>query len=182
MGIYLDALKHSAAIWFPIVTLIVGWVLKSISDAYEHRRTLEREREGRAVGRRDQLAERRNNFQRQTLLELQEAISDIARTTASMHLGDLKSVKQTGEWQKHLYPEDLDEKSMLAFRKTSILNSRIRDEVLRKAVNQFKGHAANVTDSGSQGISVFEFQKMAEVFEQVNERIGQLLRQLDDEV
>jgi hypothetical protein len=48
-------------------------------------------------------------------------------------------------------------------------------------VKQFILSAANVTNSGSQSMSESEFGKMATAFEQVNERIGQLLRQLDDE-
>ena len=45
--------------------------------------------------RRDQLAERRANFQRQTLLELQEAVQDLFRATGAAHVQDERAFRET---------------------------------------------------------------------------------------
>src|SRR5687768_4612193 len=68
--------------WFPVFTLLLGYGTKAFSDWFQHRRAREREREARDAARRDQLFERRTSFQRQTLLDLQEAIMRLTRTTA----------------------------------------------------------------------------------------------------
>jgi len=60
--------------WFPVFTLVLGYATKSVSDWIEHRLTLERDRGIRDAERRVQLAERRASFQRETLLNLQEAL------------------------------------------------------------------------------------------------------------
>ena len=60
----------------PIGTLILGYATKSVSDWLDFRRTREREREARRENRRDQLFERRNAFQRQILLDLQDRVMD----------------------------------------------------------------------------------------------------------
>lgn len=127
------------AVWFPIVTLILGYLLKSVSESVQHRRTLGREREGREAERRDKAFERRVTFQRATLLELQEAIMDLMRTTAAMHHRDIMALKQTGQWQKQLYGEELSEANRLAMARTSMLTVRVRDAKVRELIATLKG-------------------------------------------
>ena len=68
------------------------------------RSTVEREREARNATRRDQLFERRATFQRETLLALQEAASDLGRATGRISHLDTMAVRTTGKTQ--LLPED----------------------------------------------------------------------------
>ena len=53
----------------------------------------------RGAARWDQILERRNAFQRQTLLDLQEALMKLGRTCGQMHHQDVMTYRQTGEWQ-----------------------------------------------------------------------------------
>jgi hypothetical protein len=57
--------------------------MKYFEDRVQHNRTLERERETRRALRQDAIVERRTQFQRQTLLELQPALTDLGRYTYS---------------------------------------------------------------------------------------------------
>lgn|ERR1700735_2607249 len=98
---------QSTAGWFPVVTLIGGYLLKVFSDFLQHRRTLEREREAREALRRNQLEERRTTFQRQNLLDLQEAVSDLARATGQANVQGNKAYRETGRWGTQLLGEDL---------------------------------------------------------------------------
>ena len=61
----------------PVVSLLLGYGMKYLEDRIQHNRTLERERETRAALRKDAFAERRSQFQRQTLLDLQPALLDL---------------------------------------------------------------------------------------------------------
>jgi hypothetical protein len=85
--------------WFPALTLLVGFGVKSVSDWFQDRRALRREREARTEARRDQLRERRSDFQRQTLLDLQEAASDLIRACGAIYVQNVAAFRQTGLWR-----------------------------------------------------------------------------------
>jgi hypothetical protein len=72
----------------PVVTLILGFAISAVTDWIKYPRDSERERAARLETRRDQLSEQRRSFQRQTLLDLQEAIQDLARATGAAHVQD----------------------------------------------------------------------------------------------
>ena len=84
--------------WFPVLTLLLGYAVKAASDWLQHRRTSERERQAREAARQDQLFERRTTFQRQTLLDLQEAVMRLARSSGAMHHQDVMAFRKTGKW------------------------------------------------------------------------------------
>ncbi len=168
------------AVWFPIVTLILGYVLKSFSESVQHRRALEREREAREAERRDKAFERRVTFQRATLLELQEAIMDLMRTSGAMHHKDLMVLKQTGQWQKQLYGDELSEANRLAMARTTMLTVRVRDTKVRELVARLKDYSWKAFKSGTPDDSDAAALSMANVFENLNERIGELLREMDE--
>jgi hypothetical protein len=60
----------ATASWFPVVTLVGGYVLKSITDFVQHKWNVEKDRAERDAKRRDQRFKRRVTFQRETLLVL----------------------------------------------------------------------------------------------------------------
>jgi hypothetical protein len=53
--------------WFPVVTLLLGFAVSSVSDWFRRWHELKRDREARQEARHDQLSEQRRNFQRETL-------------------------------------------------------------------------------------------------------------------
>lgn len=168
--------------WFPVFTLILGYLTKSVSDWLQHRRTIERDRESRDAARQDQLFERRTTFQRQTLLDLQESLMQLARTTGAMHHHDMMTYRRSSEWQKTLFPEDLNENNRLAVARTSILAVRVQDASVREMVESFKSEPASVTESVSLDESRSAMSRMGSIFEKLNQRIGELLRKIDEEV
>jgi hypothetical protein len=167
--------------WFPVFTLLLGFAIKFISDAIEHKRALERDRETRRELRRDQLAQRSADFQRQTLLELQDALMDIGRSAGEMHHADRMAYVKSGAWQKQRYPEVLSEKNRTAYARTSMLTGRVRDAVVRDLVKEFKDHATNVTACDAPHLSDRAWEEMVSTGQQLHDRIGELLRTLNDE-
>jgi hypothetical protein len=123
--------------WLPVATLLIGYLTKSVSEWVQYRRasarermqheyTSEREREARDALRRDQLFERRNTFQRQTLLDLQENLTLLGRTIGEMSIHDRRAYRETSEWQKQLYGDDLAERNRVAQARTGMLGVRVR--------------------------------------------------------
>ena len=174
---YMDTLMAG---WFPVVTLILGYVLNSVSESIRHRRTLQRDREAREAERRDKAFERGVTFQRATLLELQDAIMDLMRTSGVMHHKDLMAFKQTGQWQKQLYGEELSEANRVAMARTTVLRVRVRDATVRELVVRLKGYSFETSKSKTPEDSDTPAYQMAKVFEELNDRIGELLRELDE--
>jgi hypothetical protein len=86
--------------WFPVVTLLIGMGTTSLTDWIKYRRDIARERDSREATRKEQRVERRVTFQRQTLLDLQEACVNLGRATGASHHKDGMAFKETGKWQK----------------------------------------------------------------------------------
>ena len=173
-------MADTAAGWFPVFTLVLGYATKAVSDWVQHRRATEREREARLVARQEQLAERRAAFQRQTLLDLQEAMMQFVRTAGAMHHQDVMACRKTGKWQKQLFGEELAENSRIANARTSMLKVRVRDDSVRELLQAMKDHASAAGICGSQEEGDRAMDAMGAAFERLNQRIGEVLRQLDD--
>jgi len=167
--------------WFPVLTLLLGYLIKSVSDWVQDRRSLRREREARQSTRRDQLLERRATFQRETLLGLQEALMSLGRATGAMHVYDRVGYDKTGVWRKNLYPPDLDESARMAFSRTSMFMVRVRGASVREMVIAARGAAAAVTKSASLEESLSAFATAMGSFEDLMRRIGELVRTIDEE-
>jgi hypothetical protein len=181
--------SNTAVSWFPVVTLIIGFAISSVSDWLKYRRDSERERAARIETRRDQRSEQRRNFQRQTLLELQEAVQDLARASGATHHHDEMAFRQTGRWQRDPLSEELNDQFFQANRRVLLLVVRVRDESLRSTVQRFKTltnqtatfERGNSTDSDLRDASNAALQGAVTLIEQIHERIGEILRTLDDE-
>jgi hypothetical protein len=179
----------TAVSWFSGAFLVLlGFGTKFISDWFQDKRTLQRERETRDALRRDQLAERRANFQRQTLLELQEALQDLARATGAANVQDERAFKETGRWQRQLLGEEINQQIFLANRRVLMLTVRVRDQALRDALNRFRNLTndtevtnRNATHAELREASNVLFRSAVSSLEPIQERIGELLRSLDEE-
>ena len=166
--------------WFPVFTLMLGYGTKYLSDWYQHKRTVERERESRRETR-DVTTERRTQFQRQTLLDLQSAVMDLARYTGKMHHHDLIGHRTTGIFHLQPYPDDVNENFRAATALTSILSVRVNDDRVRVLVSAFKSAASDVGDAENPNDSKASLDTMSGLFVELQERIGVVLRALDED-
>jgi hypothetical protein len=133
------------------------------------------------VTRKYQNLERRIGFQRQTLLDLQEAILQLGRATARVNHLDNMAYRETGKWAKTFLPDDLDENYRAAHARTFMFAARVLDDSVRELVAKFKDHSTQVGyaksyDGAERGMRALEV-----LTDELNERIGDRLRTLDDE-
>ena len=143
--------------WFPVITLILGFITKSMSDWFGHFLSRSRERESRNDDKQEKRTERRIDFQRQTLLDLQETAMFLARNTGEAQHIDLMVYKKTGAWQKELLPDDLDENFRSNIAKVNMLRVRVLDSNIRTLADNFRktctatilAHDKNSSDSRS---------------------------------
>lgn len=73
----------------------------------------------------------RNDLQRSTLLEAQEALVALGRATGRVHVADYEAQKASGNYGGHLLPEDVDQEAHQTNVRAMLLISRILDEVAR---------------------------------------------------
>jgi len=98
-----------------------------------------------------------------------------------MHHLDEMEQRKTGEWGRHLLPEDLDNDAYQANVSIMVLTSRVRDDRVRELVETFRSNATHVGISHTEEAARAALAKMVEVLEPLHERIGEILRKLDDD-
>jgi hypothetical protein len=174
-------MSDTPAVLVTILSVLAGFGAKWAGDALDDRRRSRREREARKEARRDLLRQRRSDFQRQTLLDLQEACMKLIRNAAQQHHADIMAFKQTGKWQRHLLPAEVNEAGGEAQRATAVLTVRILDPEIRKLADELKSACAGLgkVDSLATGDGLLEH--AGAIHDALNRRIGETLRTLDTE-
>lgn len=118
-----------AAIWGLLGT-IVG-ALASIGTTWiAGRHAFGLQRESATLER----AERFRAFQRETLIQLQDAMHDSLRLTTRAHIEDTAAFRRTGEWGKPVLSEEVNEGVLVAARRLTILIERVADDDLRAEI------------------------------------------------
>lgn len=168
----------TTAAWFPVLTLVLGFSLKSAQDWLLDKRRLEREREARAAERSDRLRQRHVDFQWETLLALQEPVFDLMRTSVQALIEDRRAHRNTGEWRKQLVSEPLNENARRARQRITILGVRVRDAEVRRLLERLVETAGVATLSPRKDVSESAISDMNSLFGELNQRIGELLRSI----
>lgn len=92
-------------------------------------------------------------LQRVTLLELQGAVIDMARSAAQINLHDLRHFHETGRWERTQVGEELAEFDRVARQRANALKTRVADDEARELIEQIgqEHHAmlvaTNATDA-----------------------------------
>ena len=93
----------------------------------------------------DERAERAKDFQRKTLLALQEALHDMLRLGARAHIEDGESFREVGTWGRQLLSPEVNEGLRLSRRRVAILIERVADDSLRNDVKELAKHSSRST-------------------------------------
>jgi hypothetical protein len=86
-----------------LLSVIAGGALTIASGWLADVRQTARDRERRREETRERFLVRRNDFQRENLLELQSFLQKLVRTTGAMHHINQMAYRQAGKWQRQLY-------------------------------------------------------------------------------
>ncbi|MEA1651056.1 hypothetical protein UAJ10_18780 [Nitrospirillum sp. BR 11164] len=174
-------LNISSSTWFPIVTLIIGTFLKYFLDILNEKRTSRREKEIRKEQRLDTMNLRRSEFQRATLLQLQDATHSVTRNTIRSHIFYIDKYKTTGRWQEDNVPSDIDEGFRKAQQEVFIYTSRVRDDEIRHFASSLTELASKAVSSRTPNEGSSTIKEIYNISQTLNEKIGLALRNLEQE-
>ena len=112
-----------------------------------------REREAQRRHRAEERTDRRDAFQRETLMALQDATSRMRHATVREHERRTAFMKDQGSWPEReglLFPDDWTE----AAARLLWLQARLLDQELRQLLERFRHESANAMTAGSEGVAI----------------------------
>lgn len=169
----------SPSVWFPVVTLVIGLLLKAVFDAWTENRRASFDRESRVEKRKEVILLQRMDLQRKALGELQVAIADMVRTTSQIQGHDVAVYRETKEWGRNLSPEGVSEAARANFRSVSLMKVRVSDEDVRRMTTELSSLCAQITLARSEEESDRDLHAAGILYHATNERIGDVLRALE---
>lgn len=177
----MDVFGIKPEIWFPVITLILGAILKGVSDLIFDERKTKREKEARLEQRLDAIQLRRAEFQRSTLLDLQTTMQKLARATGRASHEDLMAFRNTGKkWGANSLSEEANLGAQQAHASIHMLRVRVNDKEIREAADKFSSTCARHVHCRSEAESDACMKEMSGHMTELNERIGEALRSLDN--
>lgn len=165
----------------PLVGVVIGYGLKFLTDLMQARWNASKDRAARDELRKEKRYERRSAFQRETLLGLQDATMDLGRTTGRAHHSDIMARRSGTPWRKTMLTDELDEAHRLALARTSTLASRVDDAEVRDLVRELKAYSAETLGTNEEAASSRAMLNMAVAHERLQEKIGVILRKIDQD-
>lgn len=146
-----------------IVTSVIA--SKNAASLQSAAATLEREEKSRA-------------FQRDTLIELQDAVHDELRAVNLVYMADEAAYRATQTWGRKLLGEELNNKVHLAGRRTLLLSERIADDELREHLKSLRGLLTDVQMARDPSVAERAYMAAMVMGNPVMEHIGTVLRTL----
>jgi hypothetical protein len=129
-----------------------------------------------ARGVRKERARRRQDFQRETLLQLQDALQQLAGSAGSFGSSRAKRAAQTGEWPG---PEDLVAHYDALFDarlQVIATSSRVEDETVRTLTTHFLELESQLSSAGNEQDARALYAGLPEALVPLMERIGEQVR------
>lgn len=124
----------------------------------------------------DERVERARAFQRQTLIDLQEAIHDALRLVNQAHLEDRRAYRQGERWGRNKLPETVDEGLRVARRRVSILIERVAIDDLRAQLTALMASSTQVLLAGNREEADSYMEKSSKSAQDVLVNVGAALR------
>ncbi len=166
--------------WPSVLILLLGYAAGELSSYLRDKRAHAREELGRNANRSNSLEAKRIEFQHATILELQETIAKLARSTGAAHHEDVMEFRKSGKWGKQQLSSGLSDGFLTHQTRVSLLAVRVRDAEARRLTNEFVSHCVNAGMTENENGAKDHLLKMTESFSKLNDHLGSVLRTLDD--
>jgi hypothetical protein len=164
----------------PTITALLGYLFAVVGEWARDARTHKREREARKEARDDARTERRTGFQRQALVDLQDAISALAQTVLESHARRAAKAAGGARWEDAAPPGEVSLKALESRYDLVKLRARVRDEDVRDRADALLTATFEVLTASNEAEGVAAIRKVTASMDEANERIGAVLRSLDD--
>jgi hypothetical protein len=185
-------------LWVPVLTLVVGAAVPVLVEyirtfsaradrtqaAAERRAERDHDLKAREEERRQNLTDKRQAYQRDTLTELQEQLSSLTRITGKAHHADRaawKAASRPTTYPVSLLPPGVSDEFNVVQRRVLILSERVDEAVIRDGVRsllQAIGNAVPLPGVSTAAEADTALLQAVERFRSLNETIGSTLRSL----
>lgn len=166
-------------VWFPVVTLVAGALLKAIFDLFNENRQEAREKRVRLEKRQETFLMQRIETQRVLLPQLQEALVELMRSSTLLNLEENLNARRVGEWGKEQVSDEIAERSLAAFRQVGLFRVRVHDDALREEVTNLTALCSDAIHTRNHHTAEARLREAGVLFADVNERLGEVYRSLD---
>ena len=171
----------SPTVWFPVVTLVIGVLLKAVFDALTENRKAIIDKASRVEKRKEIILLQRIDSQRKALGDLQIAVADLVRSTNLLQMHDIQSHRITDTWGEVEAPAELDELSRTNFRAVTLMKVRVSDEKVRQAANDLTARCSKMAFTKTKEDAHQVMVSVAVLYSEINETIGESLRALEQD-
>lgn len=96
-----------------------------------------------------------------------------------MHHLDVVALRTGGQWQRQQFPDHLSDDNLRYITETMLLASRVQDEEVRTLSDRLRDRATAVGLSQNEGEAESRMIAAAEIQGALINRIGQLVREMD---
>ena len=158
-----------AAAIYGLIGVLLGSATAVVLTVYQERRVSTREREARQHQREQDREDRRNTFQRQSLVDLQDAVSDLVKAVFNEQDRMFTEMGQTGKWPARQWETPTATGWVDAELRVQVSRARVFDEGLRDI-------ARNIRALGMQSVwasHADEARALGGPLEQENERFNE---------
>jgi len=165
------------SVWLPIGTLVGGYVLKTAEDWRKERRDDRRRDRDRELQLGDERRHRDADFQRETLLELQESLHDLIATSARSARERQAVVENLRvSWSDARSSAETNERQRELFARTYVLSARVKDARARELVEAVTSALASDVVTETYDDANRMQMRAWERFNELNGYFGELLR------
>lgn len=120
--------------------------------------------------------EKFREFQRETIIQIQDVLLECMRNAVKTHMQDLESFSKGGEWGNGLLTEDVNEGTLQSNRKLIILIERVADGELRSKLKDIYAAINKVPLARTKTESDRYLSHMSELSSGVMDILGSVLR------
>lgn len=122
--------------------------------------------------------EKHRAFQRETLIQLQDALHNELRSIALIYQADAVAFYQSGKWGSQLLGGELNEKARQTGRRRLLLTERVSDDQLREHIKHVSSLCTQVLLASDKRVAESAFHQLTTDGNAAMERIGKVLRSL----
>ena len=164
----------------PTMTAFGGYVSGFLVEWFRDARAHSREREAKATARSEAQTNRRHDFQRQSLLDLQDAICETVSDARQVYVEEAAQVLGGREWSKIAASVETSTKAMNSRDLVIKLRARIRDDQTRKLTEGVLVAVAHLLNAISDEAAKKTLGEVEASLRFACERIGATLKTLDE--
>jgi hypothetical protein len=121
---------------------------------------------------------RRAAFQQETLVELQEVLSDLARQTYAIHNADVLAERAGGAFGAPKVGDELAERHRVALRRCHILKSRVKDVDIQNACDAIFAASTATLQAPNGAVAAIAVNETGEQTNRATELIGEKVQDL----